>query len=763
MKPSGHAARNRACEMSHLLLRLYTRALARQKSATGNCELADFRQELRGTSAIDIGDCFYGVCLGLSMFLATGADKVSGTARRVIHENNCFSVPDTFSAYSRLVAFLLILWLPQGQADEPRTLCGKTVEGWREVFRDKTRSETERSHAVLALGFFGPEARAGAPDLIEAFRKGQFRDEVGEALVSIGAGTELIVPFLADRFFKRDWLSAGSFTMYYSPYNPRIALAGAGELAVPALIRVLAPLDEQRSVYAAYALGEIGPAARAAVPSLIRAIEHPGFERKESLTNDAIRALGLIGPDAKAATPALIRLLDGYYDDQAVWALDRIGAPPVQQLLERFMRDGDSYSADLLAWLGPRAITVAPALRVALSDKRLQTRINAAILLAHVDHSATDVIPALIKALNQQDDDLLVGDVPSALARFGLAARSALPVLIDLVNKGRSVSSHVRALLEIDPQGKECVPALIAALKHEDSSVVQVAAQCLGVLGPRASAAIPALTVALEREFHEPFIEESDPQVSAAKALRRVDLQGKSAIPALIRILKRRRVLEGGPGLSAVAAATEAMSSYGSEARDTIPALIEVLRDRHEERRVRLAAARALGQIRPEGKVAIPELRDCIEENKAYGRFQAEAVVALYHLAPDGKELAERWLQKPLEDWTGWGFGIGLPGRTMVRGAIGRTSFESDWLTRRRLEGLDIALAHSDPLESEPLEHFEWWFEEIGRFGVAGRLAIPRLREFCKRPSPFVRMWANEALERIMPAEGRARPVSQGG
>jgi hypothetical protein len=128
-------------------------------------------------------------------------------------------------------------------------------------------------------------------------------------------------------------------------------------------------------------------------------------------------------------------------------------------------------------------------------------------------------------------------------------------------------------------------------------------------------------------------------------------------------------------------------------------------------------------------------------------------VIALYYLAPDGKELAEQWLEKTAESWPGNGreFLLDLQGRAMVLGALGRTSFESDWLTRRQLERLDFGLAHAAPLEAEPLETFESWFEEIGRFGVAARLAIPRLKELSKGQSPIVRMWAVEALERIAP------------
>ena len=61
------------------------------------------------------------------------------------------------------------------------------------------------------------------------------------------------------------------------------------------------------------------------------------------------------------------------------------------------------------------------------------------------------------------------------------------------------------ALVQIDPEGTECVPALIAALKHEDDDVVDAAANYLGLLGPRAKDAVPALAMALTRDFNEDF------------------------------------------------------------------------------------------------------------------------------------------------------------------------------------------------------------------------------------------------------------------
>jgi HEAT repeat protein len=649
------------------------------------------------------------------------------------------------------------------RGEEPHTFLGKTVEGWLGLLRDKASTAAQRREAAVMLGCFGPEARAAAPDLIEAVRTGPLRDEAVDALVSIGAGAEVTVPVLIDRFMKR---GSQAFTRMGSfPFDPSVdkALARVGEPAVPALLKILDGPDVSMRICAAYTLGELGPAARAAVPSLIRAVERsdPGRE-SASLRLQAIRALGRIGPEARAAAPALSAALDRNrirsYEFDLVIALDRIGAPPVRRLLDTFLRDGDPNIADQLAWLGTRAREAVPDLHTALTDKRLQVRVSAAVALAHIDPSATESVPVLIEGMRRADDEEIdVSGVPQALARLGPRAKAAIPMLSGLVTRGWADADRLEALLQIDPEAKECLPALIEALESDDCESVGVAADCLSVLGPRVKKAIPALVTALTRDFNENACVEHNPRVGAARALRRIDTHGQEAIPALIRALERRHAADDDlADYDATEAAAEILGTYGARAQDAIPALIAALRSRARDDAdwtVRPAAALALGRIGPAGRVAIPALRDFTYERRGGPRLQAEAVIALYDLAPDGRAIAERWLAKPVPFWTVSVLHRELESRAVVLGAMGRTNFESDWVTRRYLDQLDWILAHSDPRRGAPYKHFESWLETFSRLGVAGRLAIPRLKGLRDHPSPFVRMWAAETLERITPHE----------
>jgi hypothetical protein len=119
---------------------------------------------------------------------------------------------------------------------------------------------------------------------------------------------------------------------------------------------------------------------------------------------------------------------------------------------------------------------------------------------------------------------------------------------------------------------------------------------------------------------------------------------------------------------------------------------------------------------------------------------------------------ATHWLAKPPSDLLGWDRDE-VAGRALVLGVMGRTSVEGDWLTWRVLESLDRMFARADPGAGEPPMHVGEWFELLGRFGVGGRWAIPRLNEFRKHPNAWARMWATEALSRIFRDQGVPAPL----
>jgi len=187
-------------------------------------------------------------------------------------------------------------------------------------------------------------------------------------------------------------------------------------------------------------------------------------------------------------------------------------------------------------------------------------------------------------------------------------------------------------------------------------------------------------------------------------------------------------------------------------------ALIEAVQARENDDEnwvVRRAAALALAEIGPDAKSAVPVLRRSMEALPNGGEGMPEVVIALYKLAPDGVQIAEKWLARPFNVRPGTSTLWKLENRALVLAAMGPTSVEGDVVTRYRLAGMNAVLAFPDPRDAD-VDHLEDWFKSLSRLGVGARLAIPRLQDFRKHANPWVRMWAREALEKIVGAAGQA-------
>jgi HEAT repeat protein len=304
-------------------------------------------------------------------------------------------------------------------------------------------------------------------------------------------------------------------------------------------------------------------------------------------------------------------------------------------------------------------------------------------------------------------------------------------------------------MVQIDPEGAECVRALVAPLKQEDDPLADRALACLDLLGSRATDAVPVLAALLARE---PKVASIGLQVSAAETLHRIDPNSTIAIPALIRALKYRgdEISDSVPEDAA-----RILGLLGASARSAVPALIGAVETREEDDRnsaVREAAALALGEIGPGAKGAIPALHNLMQEQeKRFGIASAEVVIALYQLDPGGEAIAEKWLDRPLIGSEQGSVLIEIEPRAQVLGALGRSSIEADVVTRRCLDHIAMVLFETSDPRTSAVDRLEWIFDRMARLGVGARLAIPRLNELRNYPNPWVRMWANEALAKIKP------------
>lgn len=452
-----------------------------------------------------------------------------------------------------------------------------------------------RAHAAHALGQIGSRAKRAAGPLAKlVFDKDPVvRREAINAYRLIRPGPEVSIPLFTKLFEEADpelrihVMSAmaeqgkeavppltKALANEKATYWACLVLAEIGpdaQEAVPALVEVL-NTDERPEVRreAAIAIAAVGPGAASAVPALANAME----EDRELMGGPAAYALGAIGTKAKAAAEKVARLADDpksppFLRTVCLWALARMN-PDDQQLVRKVVPrlvdalkspqprlraaaaralidlDPDPEIArplikkameeaspevlddilDAVAALGEKAV---PRLIVALEAK--QVRAEAAAIIARIGPKAKAAVPALAKAL-ADDNPETRNEVLFALAAIGPAAKSALPQIADALGDSEAAVRYgaCYALGRIGPAAKSAEAKLQANLTGEDESLAMVSAWALARINPdspqTAKNSVPVLIMALAEL-------DVSTRVQAADSLRRLGPLAKDAAAAL--------------------------------------------------------------------------------------------------------------------------------------------------------------------------------------------------------------------------------------
>jgi len=590
-----------------------------------------------------------------------------------------------------------------------------------------------RTYAIWALDRIGADPSQLVPALLPILEKLRsdsaffisFGDPDGviasKVISNLG---EAAVPALTLALQDKDSPLRGGAALALRPMGPNAAGA------VPALIGVLEdePWDVRRT--AIITLGEIGPKAAAAVPVLRRLMldENVGYAAQwslvrigfgqeelvgrltEALTDRdvgvrwrAALALKGMGTLAAGAAPALRHALDdepGRLSVCAAEALLNIGAPADQVLpaLVRAMESRDSLVRHDAAWalgrLGPGAKTAIPLLLRALEDEDNEVQWAAAVALGQMGEGAVD---GLVQLLDHEDPRVRQW-AARALGETGPAAKSAAARQRRAVEEDTDKEVRATGVWAMGTVGGESViPALSAALEHEDPRVRVLACDGLRHLNAHAAEAVPALAEALScqdpevrkwaaiglgekapRDKHAiralaAALGDNDPNVrlEAARALRAIGPAAKEAEPALVESLSRPRLFDErewdigragafalqsvGPDpdadlppllgqlahtdASARAAAAVALGGFGNAADVVVPALAEALRD--QDPGVRVSAASALEVLGAAAEAAEPVLGQALKDRNE--RVREAAAWALRAIFPGPFKRGSVW------------------------------------------------------------------------------------------------------------------------
>ncbi len=499
-----------------------------------------------------------------------------------------------------------------------------------------------RLQAAIALGKIDPRAaREAIPVLLQALtvkapRYGGegFNKEVANALAAIGAVEPLLealgktddeavragVTFALVRMGPR---AKGAFKHLQSALQNREAsvrqrsayamqaILPDPKEAVPVLVESLKHEDDVIRRWAATFLGELG--ARAADPVVADALEPLVNALKKEAASDvrthSIRALGeivahlrevpkpAIEQDVVKALTARLTDINADVRHEATAALGKIGAArkgqgaireAIPALLEALTK-GRPFQADAAIALGQIGQT-APLVEALQKSKSEKVRAGVAHALEIIGPEASEEVPALVKAL--KDDDCHVRHQATlALGAIGRLAATSVPDLLPLLEDADPIVPPAVAytLERFGPEADTAVGALGKALSSTTPGLRQQAQAALVAIGP---AAVHVLRELLKSKDDQTVI-------LAAQALHRIGSKTRAAIPDLVLTFAHNN-----PSVKHTIA--EVLALFGARTPEAIPAL--ALAVSNGDIRVATAAVTLLQELKadtPAARVAL--------------------------------------------------------------------------------------------------------------------------------------------------------------
>lgn len=464
---------------------------------------------------------------------------------------------------------------------------GKIGEPARPALGDLAGCTTDddkhvRRAAMFAIFELNPDPKTAVPLAIKALGDKEQAVVVGaiHTLVEFGPA---VVPATIETL--KDPRTAYYGCLVLSELGP-----GAKQ-AVPALTDILSSPESEVRQEAALALSQIGPAAKSAVPALVKRL---GTEQEPSILLAVIFAIGKIGEPAAAAVP-VIETMRAEGDDQrrvvTAWCLAAIQPDDnderdrsLQTLIDALQnpdRRVRIVAAQGLLDLNPKPADVMPQITQLMRTANEETTRDILDTLASL---GKDAVPALIEAL---DDEQVRLQAIQIIGRIGPNASGAVPALIRALSEQDPTTQAevLFALASIGPQAEAAVPGAVAALGDNDPAVRFGAVYALGRVGPPAAKAIPLLLQGLN---------DDDPYFSTvcAWALVQIDPENEQtitkALPHLTDALTHRESF-----VRAEAATT--LGNLGTRALPALAALERAIFD--EDEGVRQAAMAAIKRI----------------------------------------------------------------------------------------------------------------------------------------------------------------------
>jgi HEAT repeat protein len=494
----------------------------------------------------------------------------------------------------RLGGLVLLALLAPAQAAEPEPdpiYDGKRLSAWLELLQSK--DERERRGARQALTSLVKQGRTSVGPLVEALLEVPGDRQVPPARLEM--------------------------------------LVQLGPAAVPRLTAALWEEDPTRRALAVFALGQLGRAARPAVPPLLERL------KDEDALMRCIIAQALARIRARSAIPALTERLgdkDQRVREAAAQALIhlRVESEVLVPTLLRWLTAGPTAQRRLAALalgaLGPEAASAVPALVKVLDDEDGAIRDAALVALASIGPSARDAVGPLRALL--KDEERAGNHLAAAEALWLIAGHADAPASLEVRLKGMPGPEKIEAARRLwrYTRNPGAVSALAEMVARGSPPARRGALPVLREIGPGAKAALPAVLPLLNDE-------DRDLRLNAIAFVGRLGGYGKAAVPALEKLLD-------GEDRDGQWWAAWALWQVQKDRR-TVPPLVKRLRDKDVA--VRTAAALLLKQIGPAAQGAVSDLREALKDKDARLRLAASTALWEVDQHPDALPALVRLLR----------------------------------------------------------------------------------------------------------------------
>ena len=509
-----------------------------------------------------------------------------------------------------------------------------------------------RLRTVKALNAGGPMARDALPELLQVIKTGKYRSQEA-ALNQI----KLIRPYEAS--IVPDLLEALRAPATVDDMRRQIVtflgeMEDAAAKAVPDLVLELRTNKWKTRFYATTALGRIGAPAEPALKALLhdpapevqkaaaKAIEVMGSKGTASIPDmvaslkdkdaevqeRAINALSKNGIKGADAVMPLLEDQDKMVQQRAYTVLCRIGKeclPHAQKIADHLWLPDGPMAMDALASIGPATIPIALE---KLKDPSENCRKRAALLLGRMGDASGDVVPGLIRILNDENWEVQMASA-SALGRLGEASAPALEKLNALMAPENKAALRMSVLRTFEAIGPKAAAALATYLSDADASIRLQSFRSLKHLGPRAIGALLNLQTLL-------IDKNPDFRKQAVAVVASIGSEAKTALVPLLDLC------DDADATVATGAQT-AIGSIGAARADDIPALIGAAKSATGNKQ--LQAIRILGATGTPASAAIPDLLPLLKADQKLSDAANSAIRFISVAEPDKKGILLQMLK----------------------------------------------------------------------------------------------------------------------